>query len=90
MKVTKATNLLRRFILLAVLPLATPLFSGCAAAYYNCPGCYGGCKYCIPSPLPFANYKEKVCHSDVVSNYLPFSAGASEANPQAEPEEVEN
>jgi len=64
---TKVTNPLHW-----LLPLAMMLLGGCASAYHSYSDCSVDCKYCVPAPLPHANYQDGVCHSDTISPYLPL------------------
>ena len=53
-------------IMLSVLALTF----GCASAYHSYSGCRVPCRYCPPSPLPYQQYSECVCHSRSVDGYL--------------------
>ena len=55
-------------------PLAFVCMIGCASAYHSYSGCRVPCKYCVPAPLPYAQYDERVCHSDAAEPYLAGNA----------------
>jgi hypothetical protein len=63
---------IRLACLLGIAVIASAL--GCAAGYHDYPECRVNCRYCAPSPLPYAHYSECVCHSCAASKYLSGSA----------------
>jgi hypothetical protein len=68
--------------LLSLALLIVAIFaSGCAPAYHCYSGCRVPCKYCAPSPLPYAPYCGCPCHASVAERYLA---------PQSGPLEIEN
>lgn len=43
---------------------------GCARSYFAYDNCHINCDYCRPSPPPFSQYSEQVCHSSAVDGVL--------------------
>jgi len=77
------TNLTAYRIVRWLSPLALVCMIGCASAYHSYSGCSVPCKYCVPAPLPYAQYDERVCHSDAAEPYLAGNASpvVTEPNP---------
>ena len=62
--------------LIALLTVAMTV--GCAPAYHSYSGCYVDCHYCPPPPMPYAHYRECVCHSCAAQPYLHAAVTAPE------------
>ncbi len=65
----------RRFTqLLGMLAIVCTL--GCASAYHDYE-CSVNCQYCVPRPLPYADYNPSVCHSLAAAPYLTGTVDAT-------------